>query len=425
MRLENLPFGIKNHITKSWISNGTEYLVIAGGRIHDTLTKCVMLIRLYPRTYYYLPSLPVPIENAGGFIVKDSLYVAGGSSEITDCGYRKTLYKLNLKNPVSWQQKADMPNELTEITFGTTALNDTVVYVAGGLDINNNAVNSCLMYNPKTNIWQENPSQYPIPYKAYGASLGVVNDSVLILIGGRKDNTIYSNIRRGIVKHGEPGKITWSNLLPYPSGPVYHIGCWGTKMGLAFFTGGTGGTNTKNSPLSTDSIYATTYAYIEQNQNITFVCIKPTPVTQTQLDGFIVPSGKDTLYNCMTAGGASTIGGQGINVVQGMTCARRNDKFIIIYLSIGRVPGGHMSLKNFPNPFNPTTKIYFEISRTNFVNLKVFDISGRLISTIVAETLSPGNYEYNFDGTNLSSGIYFIRMQTDDFVNVGQMILLK
>ena len=54
MRLENLPFGIKNHITKSWISNGTEYLVIAGGRIHDTLTKCVMLIRLYPRTYYYL-----------------------------------------------------------------------------------------------------------------------------------------------------------------------------------------------------------------------------------------------------------------------------------------------------------------------------------------------------------------------------------
>jgi hypothetical protein len=82
-------------------------------------------------------------------------------------------------------------------------------------------------------------------------------------------------------------------------------------------------------------------------------------------------------------------------------------------------------LQNYPNPFNPTTTIKFQIPELNFVTLKVFDVLGNEIATLVNEEKPMGIYEVEFDGKGLPSGIYFYQLQASNFVETKKMILLK
>jgi len=80
---------------------------------------------------------------------------------------------------------------------------------------------------------------------------------------------------------------------------------------------------------------------------------------------------------------------------------------------------------NFPNPFNPSTKISFEIPENGHVKLSVYDITGRLIKTLVNEFRNAGRYESVFDGSSLSSGFYFYRLESGRNIETNRMILLK
>jgi len=81
--------------------------------------------------------------------------------------------------------------------------------------------------------------------------------------------------------------------------------------------------------------------------------------------------------------------------------------------------------QNFPNPFNPTTTIRYQIPTTELVKLKIYDLLGREMKTLVNEEKTVGNYEIEFDARELTSGIYFYRLQTGDFVQTKKMLLLK
>lgn len=81
--------------------------------------------------------------------------------------------------------------------------------------------------------------------------------------------------------------------------------------------------------------------------------------------------------------------------------------------------------QNSPNPFNPSTNIQYTISSRQFVTLKVYDLLGREVATLVNEEKNPGNYDVEFNASQLSSGIYFYKIQAGDFVSSRKMILLK
>jgi aminopeptidase N len=81
--------------------------------------------------------------------------------------------------------------------------------------------------------------------------------------------------------------------------------------------------------------------------------------------------------------------------------------------------------QNFPNPFNSVTKIEYRIGVKSFVNIKVYDIKGGEVTTLVGEVKSPGIYETEFDAAGLASGIYFYRMQAGEAVSTQKMILMK
>ena len=81
--------------------------------------------------------------------------------------------------------------------------------------------------------------------------------------------------------------------------------------------------------------------------------------------------------------------------------------------------------QNYPNPFNPVTIIKYQIPELGLITLKVYDVLGSEIATLVNEEQPIGNYTVEFDATELSSGIYFYRIQAGSFVETKKMMLLK
>ncbi|HEX7344300.1 MAG TPA: T9SS type A sorting domain-containing protein, partial [bacterium] len=81
--------------------------------------------------------------------------------------------------------------------------------------------------------------------------------------------------------------------------------------------------------------------------------------------------------------------------------------------------------QNFPNPFNPTTTIRFELRDASFVRLGVYDISGRLVMELANGWREAGVQEVTFDGSKLASGIYVYRIAAGDFSASGKMMLMK
>jgi len=88
-------------------------------------------------------------------------------------------------------------------------------------------------------------------------------------------------------------------------------------------------------------------------------------------------------------------------------------------------PEKFMLEQNYPNPFNPSTTIHFSVPTSEFVTLKVFDVLGNEVATLVNEEQPAGNYEIEFSPAGLSSGIYFYKLHAGSFVETKKMILIR
>lgn len=89
------------------------------------------------------------------------------------------------------------------------------------------------------------------------------------------------------------------------------------------------------------------------------------------------------------------------------------------------IPGSFKLLNNYPNPFNPVTNIKFDLPKDVFITIKICDLRGREIKTIVNEFKNAGSYIVSFNGSELASGVYFYRIQAGDFVQTKRMVLIK
>jgi hypothetical protein len=93
--------------------------------------------------------------------------------------------------------------------------------------------------------------------------------------------------------------------------------------------------------------------------------------------------------------------------------------------SVEDIPRDHLFLHSHPNPFNPATSISFQLPEACWVRLDVFDICGRLTESLLQGFRKAGTYEVTFDASDLTSGIYFYRIEAGDFTAVKKMILMK
>jgi len=89
------------------------------------------------------------------------------------------------------------------------------------------------------------------------------------------------------------------------------------------------------------------------------------------------------------------------------------------------IPMEFLLSQNYPNPFNPSTTIRYSVPQNTNVMIKVFDVLGNEVATLVNEEKATGSYEANFNAKGLSSGIYFYKLQAGSFIETKKMILLK
>lgn len=89
------------------------------------------------------------------------------------------------------------------------------------------------------------------------------------------------------------------------------------------------------------------------------------------------------------------------------------------------VPKGFNLKQNYPNPFNPVTNISFDLPLKEFVNITIYDAAGKEISSLVNQNLNPGVYEYSFDASAFSTGVYFYKISAGKFVETKKMMLIK
>ena len=90
-----------------------------------------------------------------------------------------------------------------------------------------------------------------------------------------------------------------------------------------------------------------------------------------------------------------------------------------------QIPNKVVLHQNYPNPFNPTTTIEFSIPQTEFVTVKVYNIVGHEITTLINDELSTGNHSIKWDGSRQPGGVYFVQIESRSFKQTRKMVLLK
>jgi hypothetical protein len=91
----------------------------------------------------------------------------------------------------------------------------------------------------------------------------------------------------------------------------------------------------------------------------------------------------------------------------------------------GEIPSKYELFQNYPNPFNPTTVISYQLPKSGHVFLKVYDVLGREVVTLVDGNMKAGNYPVQFNASKLSGGVYFYRLQATGYIETKKFLLVK
>ncbi|MEJ2637453.1 MAG: T9SS type A sorting domain-containing protein, partial [Calditrichia bacterium] len=97
----------------------------------------------------------------------------------------------------------------------------------------------------------------------------------------------------------------------------------------------------------------------------------------------------------------------------------------IVPQAVPEISRSYALFQNYPNPFNPTTTIELALPHSGFATLKIYNILGEEVATLVSERLTAGKYKYEWDAGGLASGVYLYRIETGSFIETRKLILLK
>jgi len=177
------------------------------------------------------------------------------------------------------------------------------------------------------------------------------------------------------------------------------------------------------------NVYSCGISSVSQNMDAMIIKYDPSGTQQFVYNYNGLGFGTD-VFNYMTVSPGGTITANGIT-----TGSSTGTDFLTVKLTghlltgisgnSGETPESYSLSQNYPNPFNPATKISFSLPNASHVRMVVFDVTGKVVETIVDENLSPGSFEVDFDAGKLTSGVYFYRITTEGFTDTKKMILVK
>ena len=170
---------------------------------------------------------------------------------------------------------------------------------------------------------------------------------------------------------------------------------------------------------------------------MTFILFTSVHTQNYKLDNYVISNGGVAIsngkYKAAVTIGQSSIGNISNDLYESnigfwyqysITITDLKEKWML------EIPKQFELYQNFPNPFNPTTKIKYSIPsvetrHASSVQLKVYDVLGREVQTLINEVKQPGEYKIEFNATTLPSGVYFYRLRAGEYISTKKMILIK
>ena len=386
--------------------NDTIYVI--GGSLNATAsTSFVEKYDVSTDTWTYKTDLPEKLCGTIACAVNSKIYIIGGSTSILGTGY--VVDDVYEYNPVSdsWTSKSKIP---TPVAFASAGVVDGKIYVIGGCNFGfSKAYKSLFEYNPATDTWTKKSDMHIAKFLASATAV----DGQIYVFGGVQSLT---GTGFSTVEVYDPLTDTWVVKGPMPSqrcahasdavdGNIY-IFCGGLKMG---------------------SVYKDVLKY--------------NPTLDTWATMTSIPTPRVGPAVCSVDGKIYVLGGMDnsnnrLKTVEEYDPSLDTTNIVSVGDNNSANPATFILKQNYPNPFNPSTKIEYSIpsvgtSLMKFVQLKVYDILGNEVATLVNEEKPAGTYEVEFSAgscgnrRDLTSGIYFYQLKAGSFISTKKFLLLK
>jgi hypothetical protein len=172
-----------------------------------------------------------------------------------------------------------------------------------------------------------------------------------------------------------------------------------------------------------DSLAAYQAAAAPNEAHSIFRVVEFVSITDLHLTGGSI--GDFALSGTPIAGITTDIDGETRNATKPYMGADERPEAPLTSVSEGSIPADFSLGQNYPNPFNPATRIPYSLQVSGFTSLRVYDVLGREVTTLVNENLQPGSYEATWNAEGLSSGVYFYKLESRGFTQTRKMILMR
>jgi len=336
-------------------------------------------------SWRYLKDMPVTRKGCGAAALDDLMYVTGGQKAYGEPG-QPSMHRYDPKTDV-WDSTA------TAMPFSQYILPVTTCggKIYAGCSLYH--PNELAEYDPATNSWAVIENTPPLECSSQCGYNGV-----LYAFGGAQAmNKVFAY---------DPSTKTWEQKADMPSGRMGAVSC--LSNGLIYVIGGT---QDPTYPWEPEQIVGAVEAY-DPERNSWHTGFEPMMTPRYFAGACVIDS---VIY---VVGGKSKDGNT--NIIEAYTT------FATGVQKIKELSPAQFALQqNYPNPFNPATTIEFSLAKTSFVSLKVYNLLGKEIRTLVNERQSAGAHSIVFEAGELPSGLYLYSIQTGDFVETRKMLLVR
>lgn len=383
--------------------------VLVGTATNPAASTTVTRYSLTSRQWSSGRDLPTP--KVGGDLVKCGgylYYVGGGSINLTGAA---DLFVYKYSQDSGWSSVSSIPTPVT----GNVAESwgDSVIYcIMGGWSTYYRGIQ---IYRPSLNQWSRANDSLPDTFGRRTFAGGIEGNKIYVAAG--YSGTFRKDFWIGTIGN-DAGTILWSQKTNVPCRGTGTSRPGGVAINGRFYV--VAGETTP-SPSQQDSIFI---------WNIS---------DSSWLPQTLSGRGANTASNYWGIISAKVIGNK-VNVfIPGgfFPATVTTTKMFVLNDSadcfLTSVFNGNSDLieddfslnQNYPNPFNPKTIISYKLGKGQFVKLRVYNTLGQLVSTLVSQKQAAGNYTVEFDASNFTSGVYFYKLETENFTDTKRMILLK
>lgn len=387
---------------------------ICGG-INDSSQLSASCYWFDPAANSYSAAASLPTGRWAGKLVKvkDALYLVGSINNFS--APDGLIYRYTPATD-QWQLMDTMPIPFVHES-AVCVLNDSLIVSIGGSTAGYSSPRNFIrLYNASTNTWASNAGTFPINITSSHAEVFTnETDTAMYIVGGYSAgnlNTVYEGLT---VLSDSLILITWELKGQTPFGlGVYRPAGGKWKNYLIFGPG-------LNASTPINTMWGMTGDTAGDPVWSSFLPNAPDSIAN--ISTFGISTGPDSNYFYLFGGYS-----------RGTTVSNAQKYSFVTPVPIGiqqtgtTVPSDFMLYQNYPNPFNPVTKIRFDISNVNNnspAEFFVYDLLGRMVKYESLGNLNPGIYEYSFDASGLSSGVYFYSLRKGDLMKTKRMILLK